>query len=71
MYVYRLGFRFFDVGLASAAAIIMVVIAGFLAMIYASRLLKGEKYWVSGRFSLSVRLQPMLLPRSFWCPLHG
>jgi len=43
MYIYRLGFRFFDVGLASAAAIIMVVIAVFLAMIYASRLLKGEK----------------------------
>ncbi|AZV80845.1 sugar ABC transporter permease (plasmid) [Parasedimentitalea marina] len=43
MYVYRLGFRFFDVGLASAAAIIMVVIAGFLAMIYASRLMKSEK----------------------------
>lgn len=42
MYVYRLGFKFFDVGGASAAAIIMVLISGFLAMIYASKLL-GEK----------------------------
>ena len=39
MYVYRLGFRFFDVGSASAAAIIMVVISGLLALIYASKLL--------------------------------
>ncbi len=38
MYVYRLGFRFFDVGAASAAAIIMVVISGLLALIYAFKL---------------------------------
>jgi multiple sugar transport system permease protein len=41
MYVYRLGFRFFDVGLGSAAAVIMIIIAGILAMIYASRLMGG------------------------------
>lgn len=41
MYVYRLGFRFFDVGGASAAAIIMVVISGVLALVYATRLLGG------------------------------
>jgi multiple sugar transport system permease protein len=42
LYVYRLGFRFFDVGAASAAAIIMVMISGVLAMIYAVRLVKGK-----------------------------
>ncbi len=42
MYVYRLGFRFFDVGGASAAAMIMVVISGLLALVYASRLLGGK-----------------------------
>jgi multiple sugar transport system permease protein len=42
MYVYRLGFKFFDVGAASAAAIIMVVISGFLALIYAFKLV-GDK----------------------------
>ena len=41
MYVYRLGFRFFDVGLASAASIIMVLVAGVLAALYAARLMKG------------------------------
>ena len=42
MYVYRLAFKFFDVGSASAAAIIMVVISGLLAFVYASRLLRGK-----------------------------
>ncbi len=42
MYVYRLGFRFFDVGAASAAAIIMVVIAGALAILYAIRLMREK-----------------------------
>ena len=41
MYVYRLGFKFFDVGLASAASIIMVLVAGVLAALYAARLMKG------------------------------
>lgn len=42
MYVYRLGFRFFDVGTASAAAMIMLVIAGLLAAVYAARMLRRE-----------------------------
>lgn len=42
LYVYRLGFRFFDVGGASAAAIIMVMISGVLAVIYAVRLVRGK-----------------------------
>jgi multiple sugar transport system permease protein len=42
MYVYRLGFKFFDVGAASAAAIIMVVISGLLALVYAYKLV-GDK----------------------------
>ena len=44
MYVYRLGFRFFDVGLASAVAIIMVVIAGLLASVYAARIIGGRSH---------------------------
>ena len=41
MYVYRQGFKFFDMGLASAAAMVMVVVAGALAAVYAVRLLGG------------------------------
>lgn len=41
MYVYRLGFRFFDVGLASATAVVMVIIAGLLAWVYVVRVLRG------------------------------
>ena len=44
MYVYRLGFQFFDVGMASAAAVIMIVIAGALAGLYAVRIMKGESH---------------------------
>ncbi len=43
MYVYRLGFRFFDVGLASAAAVVMIIVAGGLAGVYAVRIIKGER----------------------------
>ena len=43
MYVYRLGFRFFDVGLASAAAVIMILVAGALAAVYAVRIIKGDR----------------------------
>ena len=43
MYVYRLGFRFFDVGLASAASIIMVVVAALLAAAYAARIVRQIK----------------------------
>ena len=42
MYVYRLGFKFFDVGAASAAAIIMVIISGVLAFVYAFKLTGGK-----------------------------
>lgn len=42
MYVYRLGFRFFDMGAASAAAVIMMVIAGGLALVYAARLMRRD-----------------------------
>ena len=44
MYVYRLGFQFFDVGLASAAALIMIVVAGLLAVIYALNIIKGRSH---------------------------
>jgi multiple sugar transport system permease protein len=42
MYVYRQGFKFFDVGIASAAAIVMVVVAGVLAAVYAARIIGGR-----------------------------
>ncbi|MCZ6860228.1 MAG: sugar ABC transporter permease [Alphaproteobacteria bacterium] len=42
MYVYRLGFRFFDMGLASAAAVVMIVVAGLLAMVYAWSIIRGR-----------------------------
>ena len=44
MYVYRLGFRFFDIGFASAAAVVMIVVAGALAAIYVSRILRGGSH---------------------------
>ena len=42
MYVYRQGFKFFDVGIASAAAVVMVVVAGLLAALYAARIIGGR-----------------------------
>ena len=42
MYVYRLGFQYFDIGMASAAAIVMVAIAGLLAVVYALKIVKGS-----------------------------
>ena len=44
MYVYRLGFKFFDVGMASAAAVIMIIVAGALALLYAARVIKGPSH---------------------------
>lgn len=41
LFVYRQGFRFFDIGLASAAAVTMIVIAGALAIVYAAAMLRG------------------------------
>jgi multiple sugar transport system permease protein len=40
MYVHRLAFRFFDIGMASAAAIVMIVVAGLLAALYARHLMR-------------------------------
>lgn len=44
LYVYRLGFRFFDVGMASAASVVMIVVAGGLAALYASRIMRGSSH---------------------------
>lgn len=44
MYLYRLGFRFFEVGMASATAMIMVAIAGALAAVYAASILKRTRH---------------------------
>jgi len=41
MYVYRLGFQHFDIGLTSATAVVMIVVAGLLAAVYALRIMKG------------------------------
>lgn len=41
LYIYRQGFRFFDIGMASAAAIVMIVVAGGLALVYAASMLRG------------------------------
>lgn len=43
MYLYRLGFRFFEVGMASATAMIMVAIAGALAAVYAASILRRTR----------------------------
>jgi multiple sugar transport system permease protein len=41
LHVHRLAFRFFDIGMASAAAVVMVAIAGLLAVLYARHLLRA------------------------------
>ena len=41
-YIYREGFRFFNVGQASAASILMLLIALVLAAVYALQVLKGQ-----------------------------
>jgi multiple sugar transport system permease protein len=41
LFVHRLAFSFFDIGKASAASIIMVVIAGGLAAVYAWRIVRA------------------------------
>lgn len=43
MHVHRLAFRFFDIGTASAAAIVMIAVAGVLAGLYAQHLLRGQE----------------------------
>lgn len=42
LYVHRLAFRFFDIGQASAAAIVMILVAGAMGAVYARNLLKAE-----------------------------
>jgi multiple sugar transport system permease protein len=42
MHVHRLAFRFFDIGLASAAAVAMILVAGTLGAAYAVQLLRSE-----------------------------
>jgi multiple sugar transport system permease protein len=42
MYLYRLGFRYSEIGMASAVAMIMVVIAGLLAAVYAMTLFRRK-----------------------------
>lgn len=44
MYVYKLGFKFFDVGLASTAAVVMIVVAGLLAAVYAINIVRGSSH---------------------------
>jgi multiple sugar transport system permease protein len=41
MYIYREGFKFFNVGAASAASVIMLWVSGGLAIVYAWKILKG------------------------------
>ncbi len=41
MYVYREGFKFFNVGAASAGSVVMLSVSGALAVIYAWKILKG------------------------------
>jgi multiple sugar transport system permease protein len=42
MYLYRLGFQYFDIGLASATAVVMIVIAGLMAAVYAWHIVRGQ-----------------------------
>ncbi|MEO1200464.1 MAG: sugar ABC transporter permease [Pseudomonadota bacterium] len=43
MFLYREGFRFFEIGAASATAMIMVVIAGLLAAVYAWSIMRSAR----------------------------
>lgn len=43
MFLYRQGFRDFEIGLASATAMLMVAIAALLAALYAARLLRSGR----------------------------
>ncbi|MCU0983523.1 MAG: sugar ABC transporter permease [Acetobacteraceae bacterium] len=42
MHVHRLAFRFFDIGMASAAAVVMVIVAALLGALHARTLLRPE-----------------------------
>jgi multiple sugar transport system permease protein len=43
LHVHRLAFRFFDIGMASAAAVVMIAIAGLLAVLYARHLMRDGR----------------------------
>lgn len=40
MYLYRVGFKFSEIGMASAVAIVMVLVAAVLACVYAARIMR-------------------------------
>ncbi|EUD07342.1 carbohydrate ABC transporter permease [Providencia alcalifaciens] len=42
MFVYKYGFRFFDLGMASAAALVMLAISLLMTLIYARNVMKGR-----------------------------
>ena len=42
MFVYKYGFRFFDLGMASAAALVMLAISLLMTLIYARNVMKGS-----------------------------
>ncbi len=42
-YIYREGFRYFNVGVASAASIIMLSVALLLTLVYAGQVLRGQR----------------------------
>jgi multiple sugar transport system permease protein len=42
-YIYREGFRYFNVGTASAASIIMLAVALLLTLVYAGQVLRGQR----------------------------
>lgn len=43
MFVYKYGFRFFDLGMASACALVMLAISLVMTMFYARKVMKGVK----------------------------
>ncbi len=43
MYFYEKGFKFFELGLASAASMVMLLIALALSIVYAIKTLKDER----------------------------
>ncbi|MPW29078.1 ABC transporter permease subunit [Agarivorans sp. B2Z047] len=43
MFVYKYGFRFFNLGMASAAALVMLAISLLMTLFYARRVMKGGK----------------------------
>jgi multiple sugar transport system permease protein len=42
MFVYKEGFKFFNLGVASAASIVMLAVSGALASVYAWRMIREQ-----------------------------